>query len=107
MSDDAANPSAPPHCYRPAGIKFSNAEETIQEGRDEIAKHKELTINAEGLDDGNTLAVCALVEWKRRAAKSDCRLTLANIPLRLRQLIKVYQLRALFPEAESAETAGK
>lgn len=84
--------------YRPAAIKFTNAEDIMRAGREEIAKSEELIIDAEALADGNTLAVCAFLEWKRRAAEKNCRLQFENIPPRLRQLISVYQLEKILLE---------
>jgi phospholipid transport system transporter-binding protein len=40
--------------------------------------------------------VCAFIEWKREAQKKNCRLIFCNIPPRLRDLIKLYQLSDLF-----------
>ena len=81
--------------YRPAEIKFSNAEEMMQAGRNEVAKHGELIMDVGEMGGGNTLAVCALLEWKRRAAADNHRLRFENIPPRLQQLIAVYQLEDL------------
>ena len=82
--------------YRPATTDFSNIGARLQEGREIIAAAgASLTIDAEELEDGKTMAICALIAWNRLALEKNCRLTLINVPPRLRSLIDVYQLGSL------------
>ncbi|MBE8158393.1 MAG: STAS domain-containing protein [Betaproteobacteria bacterium] len=89
--------------YSPEEIKFANAEPAIRAGSEEIAKHGELIMDIGALGDGNTAAVCALLEWKRRAAENKCRLDFENIPPRLKELISVYQLESLLLNSKTAK----
>lgn len=92
------------HC--PEAIEFSNAEEIIRTGCGEIEKHGELTMDVGGMGGGNTLAVCALLEWKRKAAGGGCRLQFENIPPRLEKLISVYQLKEVLLDSSGGGSSG-
>ena len=89
--------------YQPAVMDFFDAEERQQEGNRHIAQadgDAGLTIDAVDLFNGGTLALCALIEWRRTAQQHNCRLFFANIPPRLQKLIGVYQLDKLIYEGE-------
>ena len=79
--------------YRPATMNFYNAEEQMEEGRRHIQRNGELFIDLTDLGSSNTVAVCALLAWRRQAQALHCRLHFQNIPQRLINLLELYQLR--------------
>lgn len=90
--------------YLSPPLSFMHAEKHIEAGRRQIRQNGELTIDATNLADGNTLAVCALIAWRRTAMAENCQLRFINIPTRLQQLIDLYQLRELLTPLNSIIT---
>lgn len=88
--------------YCASAIDFKSASETIRAGREQISTNGELSIDAAALEDGNTLAVCAMLEWQREAARKNCQLKFVNIPPRIKKLIEVYRLKKFFPDSSSS-----
>lgn len=89
-------------------MDFSNIEARLQEGREIIADAgAALTIDGGKLEDGNTLAICTLVEWSRYALEKNCHLSFVNVPPRLHSLIDIYQLGDLLLSPPRVEAANK
>ena len=85
--------------YCASAIGYESAGQVIHAGREQISENGELSIDAGALEDGNTLAVCAMIEWRREAMRKNCRLEFVNIPPRIKKLIAVYRLEELLPSS--------
>lgn len=84
-----------PSVYRLPAINFSTARRFLREIRARIPKDGDIQIDAGALEEGKTLAVCALVECKREAAGKNCRMQIVNLPPRLQKLAEIYQITHL------------
>lgn len=92
--------------YQPEAMTFPDTQSRIREGSKRIREAGgALSIDAANLEDGGTLALCAMLEWRRQAQSANCQLSFANIPARLIKLIGIYQLKELVYEGECKPVA--
>lgn len=88
--------------FAPKSITFDNLAAVAAAAKNKLVADGNLTVDMGELSDCNSSAICFLLDLMRAAQTENCNVDVLNVNLRLKKLIRLYQLDSVIAFADQA-----